>query len=367
MSWINKLSPPHIQDLVPYASAGRTFQAGEVWLNANENPLEKKSAGLESALNRYPQFQPNSLLDAYATYSGCSAKNLIVTRGIDEGIDLLLRAFCEYGRDVIVYTPPTYGMYSISAESMNIVIAPIQLKSDNQLDMEAFERTYGPDLSRGSVAGSYPKIVFLCSPNNPTGNVLNREDVLKVLELARGKSLVVLDEAYIEFSPEASFMNEIDKHDNLVVARTLSKAFGLAGLRTGFLAATPAIIKVLQKVSAPYPIPGPVVEIANTALSRMGITAMQDEVIFLRQQREALKTELEGLSFVERVLPGNANFLLMKVNDASDLMTFLKSRGVIIRDQSAQVGLENCVRITMGTEAEHALLVSALKAYGESS
>lgn len=367
MSWINKLCPPHIQELVPYASAGRTYQEGEVWLNANENPLEKKSAGLENALNRYPQFQPKALLDAYSTYSGCPAENLIVTRGIDEGIDLLLRAFCEYGRDVVVYTPPTYGMYSISAESMNIVTAPIQLKSDNQLDMEAFERTYGPDLSRGSVAGSYPKIVFLCSPNNPTGNVLNREDVLQVLELAKGKSIVVLDEAYIEFLPEESFIDEIENYDNLVVARTLSKAFGLAGLRTGFLAANPAIIKILQKVSAPYPIPVPVVEIANTALSPMGITAMQDEVLFIRKQRDELKTELDALSFIEMVFPGNANFLLMKVKDAPGLMSFLKSRGVIIRDQSSQTGLENCVRITMGTESEQASLLSALKSFGGSS
>ncbi|MCF7807818.1 MAG: histidinol-phosphate transaminase [Candidatus Marinimicrobia bacterium] len=366
MSWIQNLCPPHIQELIPYASAGRETRSGDIWLNANENPLEKKSGGLEKALNRYPQFQPAEILNAYAAYSACPAENLLVTRGIDEGIDLLVRAFCEYRRDLIIYTPPTYGMYSISADAQAIETAALPLTDDFQLDLAAFKGVYSMDLMRGSMSGAYPKLIFLCSPNNPTGNVLDREDIIQVLEMTGGKSIVVIDEAYIEFAPDASFIAEIKNYDNLVVARTLSKAFGLAGLRTGFLAANPEIIAVLQKVSTPYPIPVTSVEIARSALSPIGITAMQDEVNFINGQRESLRSALESFDFIDEIFPSAGNFLLLRVKRAADLLAFLDERGVIIRDRSSQLGLENCVRISMGTETEQAGLIAALKAYGDS-
>ena len=365
MSWIKELSPPHIQELVPYASAGRDPQKGEVWLNANENPYQRSVEGMESSLNRYPEFQPQALLEAYSDYAGCAPENLIVTRGIDEGIDLLLRAFGEPGRDAVVYTPPTYGMYSISAEALGLELYPIPLKGDFQLDIDAFKGAYREDISRISISGSYPKLIFLCSPNNPTGNLLNRDDVLKVLELSKGISIVVVDEAYIEFAPESSFMDDIIAYDNLVIARTLSKGFGLAGLRTGFLAANPEIIQILRKVSAPYPIPVPVVDVVRNALIPDGIERMQEEVGNITIARKVLAEALSTLNYVEMIMPSEANFVLLRVTNAPELMDYLRAQGIIIRDQSKQLLLENCVRITLGTSFEMDRLLEAMKAYGD--
>lgn len=382
MSWITDLSPSHIQKLVPYASAGRDQQTGEIWLNANENPSARSLEGLPSNFNRYPDFQSERLLEAYAAYAGCTSEQLMVSRGIDEGIDLLLRAFCTPDKDSIAYTPPTYGMYSISAEMQGIRTVPVPLTNDFQLDIDQFmpnsldpssraesrDRVLDRTKSLDSVQGDNTlKLIFLCSPNNPTGNLLKREDVLQVLELTRRKSLVVLDEAYIEFSPESSFIQEIGNYDNLIVARTLSKGFGLAGLRCGFLAADPEIIQILRKVSAPYPIPVPVVDIATAALTQEGTKNMQEDVESLTEYRQRLETTISQFDYVETVFPSEANFILFRVRDAQNLLDYLGSKGIIIRDQSRQLLLENCVRITIGSPDELSTLIDVMKEYGERS
>jgi histidinol-phosphate aminotransferase len=369
MSWVKNLSPKHVQELIPYASAGRDPYRGDVWLNANENPYARTMEGLSSAFNRYPEFQPQALLEAYAEYASCSADQLLVTRGIDEGIDLLLRAFCESGRDWIIFTPPTYGMYGIAAESLNIESKPIPLQADFQLNVEAFQDIFNTSTSnsKGPNRYPYPKLIFLCSPNNPTGNLLKQADLLKILEMASGKSLVVLDEAYIEFSINSTLMNELKQYENLVIARTLSKGFGLAGLRTGFLAASPDIIHVLRKILAPYPIPVPVVDIAHQALTEKGIAHMQEEVAELRKGLELLKSALIQFEFVKSVLPSTANFILLKVENSQKLLEYLRADGIIVRDQSKQMLLENCIRISSGTQAEMSRLITSLKLFGEGS
>jgi len=394
MKWLEALTPEYIKKLTPYASARRSFIEGDVWLNANENP---SVPGLEDQLwklNRYPDFQPRNLLKCYAEYVGVQESQLLVTRGIDEGIDLLIGTFCETGVDRIVYTPPTYGMYKIAAESKGVEACAVPLSGDFQLDIDLIKKTISEQKSNAytgslsnktqdvervettdtnqetgtsasSVASLAPKLIFLCSPNNPTGGLLKRADVIAILEAARDKSLVILDEAYIEFIPEASVVGLLDEYPNLVVLRTLSKAFGLAGLRCGFVMAQPDIIQLLRKVIAPYPIPAPVVELVTQALSGRGIAKMKEAVSKIVTTRKATELQLDEFSFIQQVYSGNANFILFKVTDAGALISFLTQLGIIIRDQSFQAGLENCVRVTIGSPSEMNGLYQALQEFEE--
>lgn len=260
ITWLKNITPKNIQRLIPYSSARREATEGEIWLNANENPFPRNTGDHPSNLNRYPEFQPKALVEAYARYSGVATNQLLITRGIDEGLDLLVRSFCRAGDDQIVYTPPTYGMYRITAETHGVQCVETPLLSDWRLDT--------PQVI---VEAGDSKLVFLCSPNNPTGNILSRSKVIDILESARNQTLIILDEAYIEFMSESSYVDLLEEYSNLVVLRTLSKAFGLAGLRCGFVLASPEVIGVLKKISAPYPIPVPVVDLAITALTDEGI------------------------------------------------------------------------------------------------
>ena len=352
MNWLEEITPRHIQELVPYASARREAVSGEVWLNANENPYECIAPEGISSLNRYPGFQPETLIRGYSSYAGVESDQVLVTRGIDEGIDLLTRAFCEPGEDSIIYTPPTYGMYKISAATNNISANAVLLRADWSLDVQGIIEV-APQC----------KLIYLCSPNNPTGSLLDPADIRSILDAGSEKTLVIVDEAYIEFKPESSVVKLLSEYSNLVVMRTLSKAFGLAGLRCGFLLASPEIIDVLQKVSAPYPIPVPVVDIANEALSEKGITCMMRDVETLNKDREKLMDTLGTLSFVKKTYISSANFILFQVEDALSLMSFLMDRGVVIRNQSSQLALDNTLRVTVGTEVEIEKLYQCLKAY----
>ena len=352
MTWLESITPKHIRDLVPYASARREASSGEVWLNANENPYEGHTPADLSPLNRYPEFQSEQLTANYSRYSGVKQKQVLVTRGIDEGIDLLTRAFCRPGEDKIIYMPPTYGMYKIAAETNNVDALPVPLESDWSLNVEGILKKV-----------SSSKLIYLCSPNNPTGSLLKKAEICKIIEAATGQALIVVDEAYVEFTPESSMVSLLSKYPNLVVMRTLSKAFGLAGLRCGFLLASPEIIQVLQKVSAPYPIPGPVVDIASQALSKKGLEFMMRGVETLTKDRDKLSDILKDFSFVRRLYPGSANFILFQVEDADGVMRFLMERGVIIRNQSKQIGLDNTLRVSVGTEVEIDKFYQTMKAY----
>ncbi|MGS2723540.1 histidinol-phosphate transaminase [Porticoccus sp. GXU_MW_L64] len=348
MATIEQLAVDNVQQLTPYQSARRIGGNGDVWLNANEAPAAPDLTLTDGALNRYPEPQPQQVLTNYAAYAGVGSDQLLVSRGADEAIELLIRAFCG-SDDAILYCPPTYGMYTISAQTCGVGIKTVPLTADWQLDVDAIKASIGN-----------VKLVFVCSPNNPTGNLLKREDIETVIQACAGRAIVVVDEAYIEFSPDAHCVDLIKQYDNVAILRTLSKAFGLAGLRCGFALAGSDIISLLLKVIAPYPIPVPVADLAAQALEPVGINAMKQRVAELNNNRQWLLQQLEQCPDVAVTYPGAGNYLLARFHDASGTFAKLSAAGVIVRDQSKQPGLDGCLRFTVGERTEMERVVAAL-------
>ncbi|WP_392553629.1 histidinol-phosphate transaminase [Orbus wheelerorum] len=345
---INQLVRKNVQALTPYQSARRIGGKGDVWLNANEFPTAPNFELTEQCLNRYPQAQPEQVINRYADYAGVEAEQLIVSRGADEAIELLMRAFCEPGQDSIIYCPPTYGMYLVSAQTLGINYKAIAQTPDWQLDLTAIKQNLD------SV-----KLVYVCSPNNPTGNLLNPDDIKALLAMTVGKALVIVDEAYIEFSLENSLVSWLATYPHLVILRTLSKAFALAGLRCGFTIANKPVIDALQKVIAPYPLASPVADIAATALSHENLAVMKLHVVNLNSQKARFTSELNKLDVVECVYPSSANYILVKFNDPQ-VFKYCWDQGIILRDQNKQPGLTNMIRITIGTQAQCDAVINAL-------
>lgn len=347
---ISQLSRKNIQALTPYQSARRLGGNGDVWLNANEYAVSPNFGLTDNTFNRYPEPQPQAVIEGYARYAGVAPENVLVSRGGDESIELLIRAFCEPS-DQILYCPPTYGMYAVSADTCGINTKTVPLTTGFQLNL--------PEIKR-NLDGV--KIVFVCSPNNPTGNLIKRSDLLELLQITAGKAIVVVDEAYIEFCPEATLANELPNYPHLAIIRTLSKAFALAGLRCGFTLANAELIGVLQKVIAPYPLPVPVSDIAAQALSPQGIEQMRERVAEVITLRAELQKNLENLPLVEKVFDSEANYLLFKCQDGQKVFKALWDQGIILRDQHKALGLQNCIRITIGTVEENLKVVKALSA-----
>ncbi|OOF54970.1 histidinol-phosphate transaminase [Rodentibacter genomosp. 2] len=347
---IHQLSRKNIQALTPYQSARRLGGKGDVWLNANEFPTSPNFDLTDRTFNRYPEPQPQAVVESYARYAGVQPENVLVSRGGDESIELIIRAFCEEN-DAVLYCPPTYGMYAVSAETCGIACKTVPLTADFQLNLSEIERQLNG-----------VKVVFVCSPNNPTGNLIKRSDLLKLLQMTAGKAIVVVDEAYIEFCPEASIVPELVNYPHLAVIRTLSKAFALAGLRCGFTLANPEMIHILQKVIAPYPLPVPVADIAAQALQLQGLAQMQRRVAEILANRAELQKNLEKLPLVQQVFPSETNYLLVKFQDGQKVFQTLWEQGIILRDQHKALGLQNCVRITVGTKSENERVVGAISA-----
>ncbi|TLU74887.1 histidinol-phosphate transaminase [Mannheimia varigena] len=346
---ITQLSRKNIQALTPYQSARRLGGSGDVWLNANEYAVSPNFDLTDRTFNRYPEPQPQAVIEGYARYVGIQPENVLVSRGGDESIELIIRAFCE-PNDSILYCPPTYGMYAVSADTCGIKAKTVPLTADSQLDL--------PQI-KANLDGV--KVVFVCSPNNPTGNLIKRSDLLELLQITAGKAIVVVDEAYIEFCPEASLVSELQNYPHLAIIRTLSKAFALAGLRCGFTLANAELIGVLQKVIAPYPLPVPVSDIAAQALSPQGIAQMCERVAEVIALRADLQKNLENLPLVEKVFESEANYLLFKCQDGQKVFKALWEQGIILRDQHKALGLQNCIRITIGTAEENLRVINALK------
>ncbi|MFC0309121.1 histidinol-phosphate transaminase [Gallibacterium trehalosifermentans] len=346
---ITQLSRKNIQALTPYQSARRLGGKGDIWLNANEYPLSPDFDLQHRTFNRYPEAQPEALVQAYANYAKVQPENVIVTRGGDESIELIIRAFCE-NDDAVLYCPPTYGMYAVSAETCGIACKTVPLTEEFQLNLPEIER---------QLTGV--KVVFVCSPNNPTGTLLKRSDLTKLLQITAGKAIVVVDEAYIEFCPESTMATELATYPHLAIVRTLSKAFALAGLRCGFTLANKALIDVLQKVIAPYPIPVPVSDIAVQALSEQGLSQMQANVSEVITQRQWLIEQLKTLPQVEHIFDSNANYLLVKFTDGQKVFQHLWDQGIILRNQHTALGLANCIRLTIGTAAENQRVINAIQ------
>ncbi|MBB1201465.1 histidinol-phosphate transaminase [Enterobacteriaceae bacterium 89] len=348
---IEELARKNVRDLTPYQSARRLGGKGDVWLNANEFPTAVAFDLSQQTLNRYPECQPKAVIENYAQYAGLKPEQVLVSRGADEGIELLIRAFCEPGKDAILFCPPTYGMYSVSAETFGVEYRTVPALENWQLDLQAIA-----DKLDGV------KVVYVCSPNNPTGQIINPQDFRVLLEMTRGKAIVVADEAYIEFCPQATLTGWIAEYPNLVVLRTLSKAFALAGLRCGFTLASEEVIALLMKVIAPYPLSTPVADIAAQALSPQGITAMRERVAQILQERQYLVSQLRDIACVEQVFDSETNYILARITASSAVFKSLWDQGIILRDQNKQPSLSGCLRITIGTRAESQRVIDALRA-----
>ncbi|MGC6359924.1 histidinol-phosphate transaminase [Bisgaard Taxon 45] len=346
---ISSLSRKNIQALTPYQSARRLGGKGDIWLNANEYPTSPDFDLTQRTFNRYPEPQPQAVIEGYARYAGVCPENVLVSRGGDESIELIIRAFCE-ADDSVLYCPPTYGMYAVSAETCGITLKTVPLTADFQLNLAEIER---------NLTGV--KVVFVCSPNNPTGTLVNRADLLALLEMTKNRAIVVVDEAYIEFCPQATMATALENYPHLAIIRTLSKAFALAGLRCGFTLANPALINVLQKVIAPYPLPVPVADLAAQALQPSGIVAMQQRVAEILQNRTALETDLRSLPCVENLFQSDGNYLLVKFKDGQKIFKTLWDQGIILRNQHSALMLENCIRITIGTAEENRRVIEAIR------
>jgi histidinol-phosphate aminotransferase len=344
---VMKLARKQVQALTPYLSARRIGGCGDVWLNANESPFDNEYQLNFSRLNRYTSCQPEAMIEAYAAYAGVTGEQVLTTRGADEGIELLIRAFCEPGDDAILFCPPTYGMYAISAETIGVERKVVPLTRDWQLDLTAIEQNLDE-----------VKVVFVCSPNNPTGNLVRKEDIIALLELTRDQAIVVIDEAYIDFCPEASVVDLLAEFEHLAILRTLSKAFALAGLRCGFTLANKTLIEVLQKVIAPYPVPLPVEEIARQALSESGLARMKFQVLDLNANRAYLQAGLSTIPGV-KIYEGWGNFMLVEFPDGDALFKATWDNGIILRNSP----VENCVRISVGNREECAKTLTFIRNY----
>lgn len=344
---LNRLVRQNIRTLKPYSSARDEFKGeARIFLDANENSL---GSPLTKWYNRYPDPLQWELKKKIAGIKATKPENILLGNGSDECIDLLIRAFCEPGHDNIVICPPTYGMYEVYAHINNVGVKSVPLTPAFQLHLEAMEEAID--------AGT--KIIFLCSPNNPTGNSLNREDVEIILNNFDG--LVVVDEAYINFSRQRSFIPDLADYPNLVVLQTFSKAWGLAALRLGMTIAGEEIIHILNKIKPPYNINQATQELGLKALDNLeDVNTMIQELVTSRAQ---LAAELASVPGVEQVYPSDANFILAKVGDANGLYQYLVDQGIIVRNRSNVLLCEGCLRITVGTGKENKDLVERIRAY----
>jgi histidinol-phosphate aminotransferase len=354
---VDKLICDNVKALTPYESARRLFSQGDgkqqqVWLNANESPFTGQYDLDCERLNRYPDCQPASVVGAYARYAEIEPSNVLVTRGADEGIELLIRTFCQPKVDSILICPPTYGMYAISAQTCDVGVQKAPLNNDFSLDLDAIK-----------AFKDQVKLVFICSPNNPTGTRVAAQDIKAVVEHFADSALVVVDEAYIEFDWQSNWANQLGQYSNLVILRTLSKAFALAGLRCGFTLANKPVIDALLKVIAPYPIPEPVAQIAAQALSPDGQKRMQSQLDEIIEQRDRVKQYLDNLPQVELVGDQKANFILFRCEQKDQLMAHLVANNLFIRDQSKQVNLQNCLRITLGDTLQNSRFMALVNEF----
>ena len=346
---IADLARANIRALSPYQSARRLGGAGHTWLNANEAPDAPALHLSKSDYNRYPEPQPAAVINAYAAYAGLTPKNVLVSRGGDEAIELLLKTFCEPG-DAVLYCPPTYGMYAVSAATLGLPQKTVPLTAAWQLDLPAIEKAL-PGV----------KILYICNPNNPTGTLLHRADLLALLEMTAGRAIVAVDEAYIEYSPAESLVDALPHYPHLAIIRTLSKAFALAGLRCGFTLANPELIALLQKTIAPYPLPGPVADLAAQALQADGLRLMRARVAATLAEREHFAAALRALPAVKHVEPSGANFLLIHCHDGPRTFAALSAAGIITRSQQNALGLADHIRITIGSATEMTETLTVLK------
>lgn len=341
---LDSLVRENVKVLKPYSSARDEFEdfdtADMVFLDANENPFD-------NGVNRYPDPQQASVKSILAKQHGVNANQMLLGNGSDEVLDLLFRAFCEPKADNVITLPPTYGMYGVLANINAVENREVLLSTDFQPQIEKIFKAIDDNT----------KMIFLCSPNNPTGNSFSEESVTTLLNNFKG--LVVIDEAYIDFSEKESWLQKLEQYPNLIITQTLSKAYGLAGIRLGICYASAEVISVLNKIKPPYNVN----ELSQKrALERLNNTvAIKSEINSIIAQREELLKVLLRIEYVEKIYPTEANFILIKVDDANKRYDELIAKGIVIRNRTTQPLCENCLRLTIGTEKENKKLIEALQ------
>lgn len=342
---IKNLQRENIKNLRPYSTARDEYKGqANVFLDANENSF---GSPLPENFNRYPDPLQLDLKDAISKIKGVPIENTFLGNGSDEAIDLLFRCFCNPGKDNVIILPPTYGMYEVSANINDVEVRKVNLLPNFQLDLEGIAEAIDENT----------KLIFICSPNNPTGNSIVRTDIETVL--ANFKGLVVIDEAYINFAKQRTFIQELTEYPHLVILQTFSKAWGLAGLRLGMAFASRVVIDIMNKVKAPYNISQSTQDLALAALENIG--QVNEWIKVTVAERELLSQSLLTLPQVRKVYPSEANFILAEVDDAAGIYNVLVEQGIIIRDRSKVALCEGCLRITIGTQRENEILLSALK------
>ncbi|MBU2951128.1 histidinol-phosphate transaminase [Tamlana agarivorans] len=340
---LDAITRPTIKALKPYSSARDEFQGNSddmVFLDANENPYE-------NGVNRYPDPQQRTVKGLLSEIKGVSTKNILLGNGSDEVLDLIFRAFCEPNQDNVITLPPTYGMYSVLANINAIAIQEVQLDANFQPKVDAILAT----------ANEKSKLLFLCSPNNPTGNSFEAEAISKLIKTFKG--IVVIDEAYIDFSKEESWVSRLVEFPNLIVTQTLSKAYGMAGIRLGICYASEAIISVLNRLKPPYNVNELTQQKAIAQLQNKDLTAQQIKSIL--EERTLLMEALKAVDFVSEIYPTDANFILAKVDDATKRYNQLIEKGIVIRNRTTQPGCKNTLRFTVGRPDENKILIETLK------
>ncbi|WP_425591413.1 histidinol-phosphate transaminase [Enterobacteriaceae endosymbiont of Donacia piscatrix] len=339
---INQIVKKNILNLIPYKSARLLYKNNinnKIMLNANESPIISLFSINNRILNRYPEQQPKELLNFYSKYINLNNENILITRGADEGIDIIMRTFCNQEYDKILFCPPTYDMYRVTAEILNIKYLMIFSINDNwKINFNEIKKNL-----------KNIKIIYFCNPNNPTGNILNKDNIIQLLELTKNKIIIVIDEAYIEFCLNHTMIYLINKYENLIILRTLSKAFGLAGLRCGFILTNKYIINILLKVIAPYPISIPVLDIAIQALSTKNLVIMNNNVKTIINNKKWLIKKLSNCSCIKKIFTSKTNFILVKFYNSKIIFDILNENNIIVRNQNHEKILNNCLRITIGT------------------
>jgi histidinol-phosphate aminotransferase len=346
MSWLKKIVRSEILNLKAYNSARSEYAGdGQIQLDANESPIKPYGQNTDG-LNRYPEPQSKKLLLTLANIYGVRADQMLITRGADEAIDLLIRTFCTANKDAITITPPTYGYYEVAANINNVAITKIDLLPNFEPRWDRLKKVKNS------------KLFFLCNPNNPTGNLMSLKDIKSLCQQYKDRAIIVIDEAYIEFEEGNSATIFLAEYKNLVIMRTLSKAYGLAANRIGAIIADPDIIDLLRKVIQPYPIPAPCVKIALDSLSPIGLIYTRKNIEQIKQQREYLYQNLKNCKKIKKIYQTSTNFILLIAKDAKILYQELKSTGIIIRDRTQDIA--GALRISVGTPQENQLLLAAL-------
>ena len=345
---IAELARPELRALRPYQAAQQVDET--IRLNANEAPWSSSADRFRRPLNRYPEIRPGRLAQALGDYVACDPDQLLVTRGTSEAIDLLIRAFCREGRDNIVTTAPTFSMYAHYATVQGAAqrAVPTRPEDDFALDVDALL----------AACDAQKRLIFVCSPNNPTGTLVSRGNLLDLLERRGERSAVVVDEAYIEFSGEPSAVELLDRFPNLVVLRTLSKALAFAGARCGAVMGPLEVIRILNAIQAPYAMSTPVVECVEDALQSAALDEAQGRIAEVVAERERLMAAMSSFGFVDTVWPSAANFFLIRVADSEAVLRDARNSGILLRDFGSS--LPGCIRITVGSRSENSRLLQLL-------